>query len=377
MSARVSIDLSSVYGGSPGIARATLRVLDSWLCTSRDRQVQSSWFLYGRSNEFPILPIDPSIDIVRRGDRLPASIGRLFSPLTTIPVWLSKDRPSAHWGPAHRLPSFIPDRTRSIVTIHDICWKRHPETMHPLSYLADAAFMPTALSRADVIVAVSNATAEDITHYWPSVSSKIRVIPLGVDSDYGGAPDFATRSPFAFKFGRFFLSVGTIEPRKNLLRVIKAYAFLCQRNSSFPSLVIVGKKGWKSDSPLVMARELGVADRVWWLQSADDDQLKQLYRQAVALVFPSLYEGFGLPVLEAMAAGTPVITSNCASLPEVAGDAALLVDPLRLDQIREAMQALASDDLLRARLSSQGRERAKQFSWDSTASQMLEVFSGR
>ncbi len=282
-----------------------------------------------------------------------------------------------HWGPAHRLPAFIPSRTRGVVTIHDVCWRRHPETMHPLSYAADAVLMPFALSRADVIVAVSHATAEDIAYYWPAVRSRIRVIPLGVDRECADVSEIASRFNDAVKFGRFFLSVGTIEPRKNLFRVLRAYSVLATKNASLPSLVIVGKMGWKSDNPLALARKLGVAGRVFWLQSADDEQLKVLYRQAVALVFPSLYEGFGLPVLEAMAAGTPVITSNRASLPEVAGGAALLVNPLQDEQILEAMEAVAVDDLLRARLIQRGLERAKHFSWENASSQMLSIFSER
>lgn len=374
---RVSIDLSATYGGSPGISRATLRLLERWITEPADRRTEFSWFLYGRSRRHPRLSVDPSIDVIRRGDYLPASVGRLISPLTTLPAWLKKDLPSVHWGPAHRLPAIKPNRTRCVVTIHDVCWKRYPETMHPMSYLADATFMPTALSRADVIVAVSNATAEDIAHFWPFARSRIRVIPLGVDRDWFDILDVDNRSDAISGLGRYFLSVGTIEPRKNLVRVLKAYASLAVRDPSCPSLVIVGKMGWKSDSPLVLARGLGISHRVVWLRSASDDQLKHLYRQAVALVFPSLYEGFGLPALEAMAAGIPVITSNCASLPEVVGDAALLVDPLRVDEIRDAMRALASDDALRSRLAKRGIERAGQFSWENTSSQMLDVFSGR
>jgi glycosyltransferase involved in cell wall biosynthesis len=367
--------------GSPGIRRFVVEMLGRWFryCESDFTLSQKQWFCYGAGADTRIGSLRHSKNFVAlyRKSQFPVAFSRVASPIIESSYWLFKDRPAHYWGPAHRLPAILPEGTRSIVTIHDVCWKRYPNTMRALSYAADAVFMPLALSRADVIVAVSRATAEDIAYYWPAVQSRIRVVPLGVNEEWFSIPNAGSRSEKALGHGRFFLSVGTIEPRKNLGRVLKAYASLALRNKLFPSLVIVGKKGWKSDSPLVMARELGVADRVCWLQSADDDQLKQLYRQAVALVFPSLYEGFGLPVLEAMAAGTPVITSNCASLPEVAGDAALLVDPLRLDQIREAMQALASDDLLRARLGSRGRERAKQFSWDSTASQMLEVFSGR
>ena len=374
----VAIDLASLRGGSPGIRRLIVAMLDRWLLLSRSNlEIKSNWLCYGASRDCEDAE-DPQLLFARRRYSLfPGIISRAASPLIESPYWLFRDRPTSYWGPAHRLPAIKPHRTRCVVTIHDVCWKRYPETMHPLSYLADAAFMPSAIKRADVVVAVSHATAEDIAHFWPSAISRIRVIPLGVDHDWFDISNTDNQSDPFSEFGRYFLSVGTIEPRKNIVRVLKAYASLAVRDPSCPSLVIVGKMGWGSDSPLVLARSLGVAHRVVWLRSASDDQLKHLYRQAVALVFPSLYEGFGLPALEAMAAGTPVITSNRASLPEVVGNAALLVDPLRVDDIREAMRALASDDALRAGLIERGIERAGQFSWENTSSRMLDVFSGR
>jgi glycosyltransferase involved in cell wall biosynthesis len=181
---------------------------------------------------------------------------------------------------------------------------------------------------------------------------------------------------------RFILYVGTIEPRKNLTALLEAYAALMERLSvcdlrpalSDVRLVIVGKKGWLYEGFFRRLHELGLEDRVLFTGYVPDEDLPAIYSAADLFVFPSLYEGFGLPVLEAMACGTPVIASNASSLPEVAGEAGIMIAPHDVRGLAEAMERLLMDKQLRAELRARGLERAKQFTWERAAAMTLEVY---
>jgi len=279
---------------------------------------------------------------------------------------LFKDRPDALWTPAHTLPLIFPGT--GIVTVHDLGYKHFPEAHPPNQrrYLD----LSTAWSarRARVIFADSQATAADLTRFYGTPSAKIRVIYPGVSAPPVGDVA-AVRAKYRLPEA-YFLFVGTLQPRKNIKRIVQAFR---RWRGSVPSddltgLVLAGKPGWLFDPSWVIGTE-----HVYMPGYIDEADKGALYAGARALVFPTLYEGFGFPILEAMLCGTPVITSSTSSLPELAGDAALLVDPLDVEAISDALALVSGNDDLRRRLGAMGAAQAGQFTWERAAHQVLNA----
>lgn len=262
-----------------------------------------------------------------------------------------------------------------IATVHDVAPLGLPLEHRTRAILGYALGIPQLRWTADAIICDSTAAAHDLVRFAHLPSRTIQVIPAGTDPI---SPDdllLARRRAPAIKKaigvdGPYFLAVGDVRPRKNLLRVIQAFEMVQERLPN-ARLVIVGQDMHRSDE---IARAAANVPGIVRLGYVDDEQLDALYAGASALVFPSLYEGFGLPILEAMARGTPVITSDVSSMPEVAGQAALLVNPYDPAAIANAMASVASDKVLARRLSKAGRERAAQFTWDETARRTLAVY---
>ncbi len=275
----------------------------------------------------------------------------------------------------HLLPRFF--RIKSVFTLHDLIFLFHPETHKPLNRWFLALMMPRFLRAADAIIAVSECTKRDAVRHYGIPEEKITVIYEGVSPRFRPADPETVRAVRA-KYGlpeRFILYVGTIEPRKNLTALLEAYAALLSRNTRYAArLVIVGKKGWLYEGFFRRLRELGLEERVHFTGYVPDEDLPALYSAATLFVFPSLYEGFGLPVLEAMACGTPVVCSGTSSLPEVAGDAALLVDPTDIPALAAAMERALTDEALRASLRARGLERARRFTWEEAARQTITIY---
>lgn len=274
-------------------------------------------------------------------------------------------------------PDFVMPPTRAkrkILTIHDLSFKRHPETAVPnLKWYLEGA-VPRAIERADLILADSDSTRSDLTEFFNTPPDRIRTL-------YSGCDDFFQRvtDPHVLQAARdthelhkpFILNVGTIEPRKNLARLIEAFSRLPQRREL--DLVIAGGRGWMDDEIYAAPEKYGVSAQVRFIGFTPDRDLPALYSLAELFVYPSLYEGFGLPVLEALACGAAVVTSNNSSLPEVAGDAALLVDAKDTDALVWAMRRLLEDSTWRKIKQQKALEQAKKFSWESSA-QALHAF---
>jgi glycosyltransferase involved in cell wall biosynthesis len=261
--------------------------------------------------------------------------------------------------------------TRSLLTVHDLSFIRTPETAAPglRTYLNRA--VPYSVGRADHILADSEATRQDLITQYETPPDKISVLYSGVDQRFKPVGDTdtlaAVRSRYEIGPGPYILSVGTIQPRKNYPRQIEALKQLDQPDLK---LVIAGGRGWL-ESPLYdMVRSSGMEDRVKFLGFVADEDLPALYSGARVFVFPSLYEGFGLPVLEAMACDVPVVTSNISSLPEVAGDAALMIDPTDVDALASALYRALNDATERERMIATGRERVAMFSWEKAAREL-------
>jgi glycosyltransferase involved in cell wall biosynthesis len=284
--------------------------------------------------------------------------------------------PDLLFVPAHVLPLWSPRRT--VVTTHDLGYLRYPEA-HPLSrrlYLRSSTRWNAW--RATRILADSEATRRDIVTYCRVPAGKIDVAYLGVSPRFAPVEDRARLRSTATRYGidgPYLLYVGTIQPRKNLLRLIDAWAAYVASVPSTPvTLVIAGKRGWLTEQIELRAAERGIVKRVRFTGYVAADDLPALLSGAVAFLLPSLYEGFGLPVLEAQACGTPVLTSTTSSLPEVAGDAAVLVDPADTAAIREGIARLLEDVELREQLRARGLARVAGWTWERTARQTLATF---
>lgn len=267
---------------------------------------------------------------------------------------------------------------KTVITVHDMVYRTYPETVRGRTKKILDMGLASSMKRADMIVTVSEFSKSEIIRYFPQHESKIRVVPCGVDLDRFKPCQQPERIPEVKKKlgieGEYFLYVGTIEPRKNLERLINAYNIFCQHEKDAPKLVLAGGKGWLYDGIFQRVTDLKLEDKVLFTQYIPDEDMNPLMCGALAFVFPSIYEGFGIPPLEAMACGVPVLASNAASLPEVTGDCAVTCDPYSEEEIAEGLRRLYSDSELRADLSRRGLERAKTLTWDSSAEKLYSVY---
>lgn len=275
----------------------------------------------------------------------------------------------------HLLPRFVGVRT--VFTLHDLAFQACPETHTRLNRTFLRVGMPLFLRAADAIIAVSQWTKSDAVRLYGIPEENITVIAEGVHPRFQ-PPQSGAVAAVRAKYGlpqRAVLYVGTIEPRKNLNVLLDAFAILRRHPENADlRLVMVGKKGWLYEPFFAHLRELGLDNEVIFPGFVADDDLPALYGAASVFVYPSLFEGFGLPVLEAMACGAPVVCSNASSLPEVAGDAALMVAPHDTAGLAAAMQRVLSDAELRDRLSALGLAQARRFTWEEAARQTAAVY---
>lgn len=283
--------------------------------------------------------------------------------------------PDALFVPAHVIPALHP--RRSVVTVHDLGYLRYPEAHRRRDRLYLDWSTRWSARQAAAVLADSAATKADLVAAYGIAPDKVRVAYLGRDESLAPVIDPAVLAEVRARYGlgpRYLLYVGTLQPRKNLARVLDAFAVSADRPAlADVQLVLAGKRGWLYDALFAQVARLNLTDRVRFPGYVPDADLPALLSGALAFVYPSLYEGFGIPVLEAGACGVPVITSNTSSLPEVAGDAALLVDPHDVEAIAEAMVRLVTDAALRAELARRGQENIKRFSWEKCARETLAV----
>ncbi|MGH2537159.1 MAG: glycosyltransferase family 4 protein [Candidatus Promineifilaceae bacterium] len=267
---------------------------------------------------------------------------------------------------------------RSVVTVHDLTAVLFPGYHTAGTRELQAQKLRFAQAEADAVICVSHNTRQDVIRHLGIQPARTHVVYEGVEDRFRPLPAEAIAPILArhgLTAGGYILHVGTLEPRKNLVRLLEAYRSLRRENPVAPKLVLAGRQGWAADEILAALRAPDLAGHVHWLGPAASDDLPALYNGAVMLVLPSLYEGFGLPALEAMACGRPVIASNLSSLPEVVGDAGLLVDPADSQAIAAAMQALLARPDWQAELGRAGRKRAQAFTWQRAAEETLAIYT--
>jgi len=267
-------------------------------------------------------------------------------------------------------------RTRTLLTVHDLSFVRYPQHFVPrlVEYLNRA--VPAAVARADLVLADSQATRSDLIECFGTPESKVVVLYSGVASRFCPEPEPGERERLHTRYGigerPYILSVGTLQPRKNFERLIEAWARLPPACGGDVELVIAGQRGWLCQS--ILDRAAAHAERVRLVGFVAEEDLPALYRQAALFAFPSYYEGFGLPVLEALACGVPVVCSTASSLPEVAGAAALMVTPEDTDGLGAALARGLEDSHLRQRLIQAGLAQAARFTWEAAARRLLACF---
>lgn len=266
---------------------------------------------------------------------------------------------------------------KKVVFIHDMAYKAYPETVRAKTRNFLEMTLQKSCQRADKIVTISEFSKSEIIKYLKVEEKKIEVVPLGVDfGRFHTGYTEKQKQKVAEKYkipSDYFLYLGTIEPRKNIKRILKAYALFNKESELVPHLVLAGRKGWLYESIFAAVEELKLQEKVHFLGYVDSEDVPVLLSGAELFLFPSLYEGFGLPVLEAMACGVPVITSNVASMPEIAGDAAVLVNPLEITQIKEGISLVFSDLKKREYLLHAGIEQTKKYTWEKTAKKLRDI----
>ena len=373
---RIAIDYTSAVNQNAGIGRFVRSLVDALVAVDP-------------TNEYLLLHASPNPG---REPRFPTGprVGRRSLPISERwlnVLWHRARAPLAvDWltGPVDvfHSPDFVlppVHRARTILTVHDLAFLLYPEC-------ADAALraylektVPSSARRADFIVADSENTRRDVISLLGIDPARVSVVPGGVDPSFHPVDDPARQRALRERLGLgpdapYILFVGVIEPRKNLVGLLEAFAILKARRSLPHKLVVVGRKGWLWEETLERAEASPFKDDVIFPGFIPDGELATLYSAAETFAFPSHYEGFGLPVLEAMACGTPVVSSRASSLPEVVGDAGMQVDPEDTEGLAAALELLALNAELRADLRRRGLERAAQFTWAAAARAQMDVY---
>lgn len=267
---------------------------------------------------------------------------------------------------------------KKVVVIYDLSFKKYPQYSDKKNEIFLNKFVPKAVKKADHIITISQNSKKEIIEFYNASPDKVSIINPSYSKDIfkPQKKDSIEKIKEKYKIGsNYFLFTSSLEPRKNVLGIIKAYVSLPLEIRKENSLVLVGGKGWKDEEIwLEIEKQRKQGNKIITPGYVLEEELPIFYSGANIFLYPSIYEGFGIPILEAMACGAPVITSNISSMPEVAGDAALLVNPEKSEEIKEAIIEIVNNDNLRKDLIDKGFKQIKKFSWEESAKKLLEVF---
>ncbi len=280
----------------------------------------------------------------------------------------------------HFFNYIIPPKVKGkiLITVYDLVYKLFPETMSGKNYRWLEKGLENSAARADKIITISQNSKEEIIKYLGVAEEKIEIVYPGVNHKLYShqlkpEDELEIRKKYSLP-ERFILYLGTLEPRKNIGKIIEAYAGYRKKNNSELSLVLAGQKGWRYTYIFNKIKDYNLGNRVHFTGYVAEEDKPAIYQMSEMFIFPSLYEGFGLPVLEAMAAGIPVITSCVSALPEVAGKGAITVAPGSVTDITGAIKKIAGDKIFRNELAKRGLEQSKKFSWEESARRLTEIY---
>lgn len=293
-------------------------------------------------------------------------------------LYTEKKGPDIFFSPTHYAPRFSPVPT--VISIMDLAYLKFPYAFKKNDLYQLRSWTAYSVRNSEKVVTISQSSKNDIIKEYKTPASKVEVVHLGIKQQDGIKYKHMSKEELSKKYGigkNYILFVGTLQPRKNIASLIEAFSKLELRSKnqelSDLELVIIGKKGWMYEEILQAPEKFGVSGRVKFLDFVPDTDLPSFYKNAQVFVLPSLYEGFGLPVLEAMKYGCPVATSNISSLPEAGGDAAIYFDPKDVDDITRTIEKVLSDEKLRESMIEKGYEQVKKFSWAKAGREVLEV----
>ncbi len=370
----IAIDYTPAYEQGAGIGRYVRELVSA--LAQHDHQTEYRLFVSGTpsNNDLPNFPTNYQWKTTRLS---PKWLARLWHRLH-LPLHI--ERFVGDIDLYHATDFVLPPThksTKTILTVHDLSFIRVAETASPSLRQYLNRVVPISVQRATHILADSQATKDDLIELYSTPKAKITVLLSGIQEHYKPIVDDQKLADIQAKYNipnrPYLFSVGTVQPRKNYGRIIQALAQLRQQDNDL-SFVIAGGKGWLEDEMYETIEQTQMSEYVHLIGFVDDADLPALYTSAEITVFSSLYEGFGFPVLESMACGTPVITSNVSSLPEVGGDVALFVNPTSVDEIRDAIQQLIDDNDLRQNLRQRGLEHIKKFSWPNSAKKLKQIY---
>lgn len=363
---KIAIDASTI-STQGGPRTYVLGLLDALLATDRDNQYVVFYNDPCHLGRFP-----RAREVVLPGK---SPLARLWREHVLLPRACRREKVDLLHCPKSAIPYCAPCPT--VVTLHDLIPLRHPETEKLAARLYWRLQIPIAARRSSFVITDSEHARQEIMADFQVAPERIKAIMLGFDPRMLARADAGVTSLVRQKYGLpegYLLYVGTIQPRKNIDTLIEAYARLRGQRSVVPKLVIVGRKGWLYDRLFARISELGLVDEIIFTGFVPDEELPHIYAGAALFAYLSFFEGFGLPPLEAMACGLPVVTSDTTSLPEVVGDAGIAVPPADVDAVVAAMARILDDGAFARRLGERGRERAGLFSWEAAARETLEIY---
>jgi len=358
---RIGIDATPIFLRKGGIGYYTHNLLE--YLTRIDTQNEYILFTTAQSQPEPPIPFSTR-----------PNVGIIYAPKWLQKWRCGKERIDLYHGTNFRLRGR--GRSGNIVTIHDLAFKHYPHFLKK-KFGQALSFWKTKrdVHRADRVIAVSRHTARDVIDFFKIDQERVRVIYHGVEDhfrpDVPGESIVEVKRNYRILTPKYILWVGTLEPRKNLRTLIQAYRQLKDIHAEY-SLVLGGGPGWQYQDILPLT--LPLQNRISITGYLPQRDLIALYAGASLFVYPSLYEGFGMPLLEAMASGVPIVASGTSSIPEVVGDAGILVDPLSISEMSQAILKLLNDNSLRSSFSQKGIQRAKQFTWERAARETLEIY---
>lgn len=347
---RIGIDSRLLSERITGIGRYLSEIVSRMIINYPEHE----FYLYSHR---PITNINTDfVNVHLRTLNIKSTVGRMLWSQSILTYQALGDKLDVFWGPSHRLPFLLSRYVPMVLTIHDFVWMRFPETMRMHSRMLDKFMVPMAIKKARRIICVSNATKSDLYCALPNLSTQVDVVYLGAS--------LTIKQRFANCRNKYFLFVGTCEPRKNLHRLLEAFSKFKKNTESEFRLVICGGRGWGGVNVESMVKKFDLDQYVDIMGYVDDVELSSLYANAYSLLMPSLYEGFGLPIVEAIANGLPSIISNISSMPEVGLNTAIYVNPKSIEDILAALNLMAFDEKLHDELANNCRLHISKYNWD-------------